>query len=90
MDDNQSWIMAPASFTVETSIDGKTFTNVGTTLNKNAGAKLEKQIVPLELNLTKPVQAKYIRVTVKNIGKLPAWRGVNGDAWIFTDEIVVK
>jgi hypothetical protein len=46
--------------------------------------------VPLELDLTNPVQAKYIRVTVKNIGKLPAWRGVNGDAWIFTDEIVVK
>jgi hypothetical protein len=90
MDDNQSWIMAPASFTVEISNDGKSFTNAGTVTNQQAGAKLEKQIVPLELTLTKPVQAKYIRVTVKNIGKLPAWRGVNGDAWIFTDEIVVK
>lgn len=90
MDDNQSWIMVPVSFTVETSVDGKSFTNAGTILNKNTGAKLEKQIVPLELALTKPVQAKYIRLTVKNIGKLPAWRGVNGDAWIFTDEIVVK
>jgi hypothetical protein len=90
MDDNQSWIMAPASFTVEISSDGKSFSEAGTAINKNAGAKLEKQIIPLELNLTKSVQAKFIRVTVKNIGKLPAWRGVNGDAWIFTDEIVVK
>jgi hypothetical protein len=90
MDDNQSWILAPQSVKLEISTDGKTFKEAGTAVNKNAGVKLEKQIVPIELNLTAPVEAKFIRVTVKNIGKLPLWRGVKGDAWLFTDEIVVK
>jgi hypothetical protein len=90
MDDNQSWILAPASMKVEISTDGKIFTEAGKTTNPNEGTKLEKQIVPLEVNLTKPAQARFIKVIVKNIGKLPAWRGVNGDAWVFTDEIVVK
>jgi len=90
MDDNQSWILAPASFTVETSMDGKNFKQIGTATNSKSGEKLTKQIVTLNLNLTNPVKAKFIRVIVKNIGKLPGWRGVQGDAWIFTDEIVVK
>jgi len=90
MDDNQSWIMAPASMKVEISNDGKVFTEAGKTNNPTAGTKLENQIVPLAINLAKPAQARFIRVTVKNIGKLPAWRGVKGDAWVFADEIVVK
>ena len=90
MDDNKNLILAPALLTVEISTDGKNFNNAGTVVNPHAGAKLENQIVPMGINLTSPVQTKFLRVTVKNIGKLPAWRGLNGDAWLFTDEIVVE
>ena len=90
MDDNRNLILAPASLKVEISNDGKNFTQAGVILNSNAGAKFEKQIVLLELNLSNPVQARFLKVTVKNIGKLPKWRGVAGDSWLFTDEIVLK
>lgn len=90
LDDNKSWIMAPASFRVEVSTDGKTFTQAAFLKNKQAGAQLPAQIIRFDLPFKTPVNARFIRVTVKNTGRLPDWRGVNRNAWIFLDEIVVK
>ena len=36
-------------------------------------------------------KARYIRVTARTYGKIPAWHpSHNGDAWIFIDEILLK
>ena len=37
------------------------------------------------------VKARYIKVVLKNIQKLPSWHeGAGADAWIFVDEIMVQ
>jgi hypothetical protein len=37
-----------------------------------------------------PVEVRYIKVVLKNIGKLPEWHeGAGADAWIFVDEIMI-
>ena len=37
------------------------------------------------------VKARYIKVVLKNIKKLPSWHeGAGADAWIFVDEIMVQ
>jgi hypothetical protein len=33
---------------------------------------------------------RYIRITAKNLGPLPAWHGSKGQCWLFCDEIVVR
>jgi hypothetical protein len=47
---------------------------------------IQKDPVPL-----RNVDARYINVKVKNTGKCPPWHAASGgDAWIFTDEIIVE
>jgi hypothetical protein len=42
-------------------------------------------------NVGSGVEARYIKVFAKNYGKIPKWHlGVGGNAYIFTDEIIVK
>lgn len=87
LDDNQSWIMAPASMELFVSNDGINFTKAGEQVNEKAGVKSAPYTGHLEYMSEKPELCKYIRVKVNNIGKLPAWRGVDADAWLFVDEI---
>jgi hypothetical protein len=90
MDDNQSWIFAPEWVRFETSLDGKKFTLVAKVDNAEAGKKIDKQTVPFVYRLPWPRDARYVRFTAKSIGVLPAWKGFEGKAWLFTDEMVVK
>ena len=90
MDDNQSWILAPESVAFEISLDGKNYLPIGLVKNEKAGLQIDKQIVPFQYELTQPSQTRFIRVTAKNIENIPKWRGVEGKAWLFVDEIVVK
>ncbi len=93
LDNSQSWILAPSEISISYSTDGKTFVNCGDYKNPKAGEKLEKQIVPFSvpINNGKGVQSKYIRVFCKNQGKMPKWTGVvDGDSWIFLDEIEIN
>ena len=90
MDDNQSWILAPESVAFEISLDGKKYFPIAQVKNEKAGLQIDKQIVPFQYELTQPSQARFLRVIAKNIGNMPKWRGVEGKAWLFVDEIVVK
>jgi hexosaminidase len=37
------------------------------------------------------VEARYVRVTAKSIGRCPSWHpGAGGKAWLFADEIIVE
>lgn len=89
LDDNQSWIMAPKSVEVWLSDDGNTFRSAGTVINKQAGEKLEKHHSSLTVEIEGALPARFVKVKVANIGKLPPWRGVDGDAWLFVDEIEI-
>ncbi|MHC1705324.1 MAG: DUF4838 domain-containing protein [Tenuifilaceae bacterium] len=92
LDDNQSWIFAPNEIIVELSEDGKTYYQNTTFQNLNAGAKIDKQIVKFDIpiNTTNKASGRFLKIIIKNIGKVPVWRGVDGYAWVFIDEIVVK
>jgi hypothetical protein len=71
-------------------MDGVTYTPTASFANPDAGKKIEKQVVKFSVPFEKPVEARYLKVHIKNLGKLPPWRGINGKAWLFVDEIVVK
>lgn len=90
LDDNQSWILFPENIIVATSDDGKTFTDAGIVENPDADKQVQKQTKTFTLNLQHPVKARYVKVTAKNVRDVPAWRGVQGLAWVFVDEIIIR
>ncbi|MCX6257229.1 MAG: DUF4838 domain-containing protein [Bacteroidia bacterium] len=90
LDDNQSWIMAPKGFRISYSTDGAHFTQLIEKENNEAGKKCDRQIFTFTIPLQQPVDLKYLKVIINNIGKMPAWRGVDGNAWVFVDEIIVE
>jgi hypothetical protein len=87
---SMSWIFPPESITVLSSLDGKNFAEISTLTNADARNKPDKQIVPFKIEFSKPQQCRYLEIKIKNIGKLPDWRGVDGNAWLFVDELIVK
>jgi hypothetical protein len=90
-----SWIWMPRRVEFEVSLDGQTFTHVvsipndvpdGSDPNTNVGT-LAKDFVK---NITRQ-EARYVRMTAVNFGKIPAWHpGHGGNAWIFADEIIIE
>jgi alpha-L-fucosidase len=84
-----SWIFEPVEISVETSANGEKYTTV---LTKKFNAALWKQ--PDEVkqfsDVFPAVNAKYIKITVKNRGTCPETHpGKGSKAWIFVDEISV-
>ncbi|HET8781143.1 MAG TPA: GH92 family glycosyl hydrolase, partial [Pyrinomonadaceae bacterium] len=90
-----SWIWMPRRVSFELSLDGQNFVPVLTIQNDvpdgsdpsvNVGT-VAKDFVK---NITRQ-QARYVRMTAVNFGKIPAWHpGHGGDAWIFADEIIIE
>ena len=79
-----SWIHKPAYVQVWTSVDGKNFTAAG---KSSQATGTSNALITVK---TKPVKARYVKVLVKNFGKIPA--GLDGEghnAWLFVDEIEV-
>ena len=66
------------------------FSHSLTANNEQVGKQLPLGIGKLEVKPDKPIVARYLTVTVYNPGPLPKWRGVNGEGWLFVDEIEVK
>ncbi|MBP8823506.1 MAG: DUF4838 domain-containing protein [Flavobacteriales bacterium] len=89
LEDQASWIFLPTSVHAETSMDGNRWTALG-----KQDLPLRKQVGPpniREVSITGGAeQARYVRVTAKNLGPLPAFHGSKGDCWLFCDEVVVK
>lgn len=76
-------IFLPTHISVAVSTDGKTFTTVADKEIPHT-QKGASRLANFSLEFT-PVQTRYIKVTVKNLGKNPN----GGDAWLFLDEILV-
>jgi hypothetical protein len=89
MDNSQSWIFLPKAVKVEISLDGKSWKEVNNFYNENWGNKIEKQNKTFVWLSNTKKDTRYIRVSITNIGDLPSWRGENGKAWLFVDEIEV-
>lgn len=86
MDARGSWIHAPRSIVVSTSIDGTNFKevqamNYDAILNSkgNISLKFPKQKV------------RFVKIIVQNIGEIPeGYPGTGYDAWLFVDELSIQ
>ena len=88
---SNSWIFVPLSMKVEYSLDGKNWAFFGLVESEADPKKRGKQIHSIEISLEEPIELRYLRLKVKNFGKVPDWHEAAGsDAWIFMDEIVVQ
>lgn len=84
-----SWIFEPVEISVETSANGEKYTTV---LTKKYNAALWKQPdgVKQFSDVFPAVNAKYVKITVKNRDTCPETHpGKGNKAWIFVDEISV-
>lgn len=84
-----SWIFLPQQIKVQTSLDGKEFTDAGATIN-NVPLQSEDQVMDFKVDIS-GTTARYLKVIVVNQGALPSWHGAAGSkAWLFVDEIIVE
>ena len=90
LQDVGSWIWMPRSVDFEVSTDGVNFAPA-LTLNNDVSDKQYGTIIKDLVGAVRPQPARYIKVTARNYGKIPAWHpGAGGDAFIFADEIIIE
>ncbi len=86
----RSWIWMPTRVEFETSNDGVNFTKAGEIKTDIAVTEMTEQTRDYQIKIP-TIKARFVRVTAKNLGKIPAWHpGVGEDAFIFVDEIIVE
>jgi hexosaminidase len=75
----------------EISDDGKVWKNWGSVKSNVNLEQRGKFIHSLAISNQEGGNFRYLKVKVKNVGKVPEWHEAAGsDAWIFIDEIIVK
>ncbi|MFN5705841.1 MAG: GH92 family glycosyl hydrolase [bacterium] len=90
LQDTRSWIIFPRQIEVYSSIDGKTFKLENTIYNTTAADDYTVQVKDFSTKLNN-TKARYIKIKAQNYGTLPTWhQGAGGDAFIFTDEIMIE
>ena len=90
LQDTRAWIILPKHIIIETSVDGKQYTQVYSGENFLPIEDLNAQVKNVEAVFT-AVPARYVRIKAMQYGKLPAWHeGAGGDTHIFADEIIIK
>lgn len=90
LSDHMSWIFPAESVTVTGSSDGKQYRELGRFDYPEARSKATHGIIPYDVKFSKTERCRFLKIQVKNIGKIPDWRGVDGMAWLFVDEIIVR
>ena len=90
-----SWIWMPRVVKFEVSLDGQNFTPVLSIPNDVPdGSDPSMHVGTVAKDFVKNItrhEARYVRITAVNFGKIPAWHpGHGGDAWIFVDEIIIE
>ncbi|MBK8498648.1 MAG: DUF4838 domain-containing protein [Flavobacteriales bacterium] len=88
--DQQSWIFLPANVLIETSVDLQQWSRFDKTHIPQQQQKGAPYPFGLSCAVEPGMQARYIRITARNLGDLPAWHGSKGQCWLFCDEIVVR
>lgn len=87
----RSWILFPASVEFAVSDDGANWQTAGSFVNKVVPEREGVILQQFEVVAGAGTRARFIRITAKNGGRLPAWHpGAGRPSWQFADEIVVK
>lgn len=93
LQDMKAWIFFPRNIEVEISHDGKNYTSFakdGADLSCCSSENQNKSQIQ-EVVAKGNAKGRYVRVTLKNYGKLPSWHASSGEsAWLFVDEITVE
>ena len=85
-----NWIFLPKSVKYEVSTDGKSYDEVAFFENKKTVPQVEVRKIEYSKKFDN-IMARYIKVTVKNIGICPEWhKGHGKKAWLFCDEIIIN
>lgn len=86
LEQNASWIYAPAAVEVYLSKDGTNYAKAGTSRQFDKdGSGFSTGYMTVTFN---PSTARFIRVIAKNYGKIPDDKpGAGNTAWLFVDEI---
>ncbi|MCB0555837.1 MAG: alpha-L-fucosidase, partial [Phaeodactylibacter sp.] len=84
-----AWIFAPQWVQFEISADGENYLAIQRFDLPVAQSGDATEVLGFEFKGA--AQARYIRVTAKNVGVCPEWHsGAGGKAWVFVDEVVVE
>ncbi len=90
-ENNAPWIFMPRSISVWASQDGKRYQPCGNRIlpaNKSMG---NPNVQLLAVPFNQPIQARYFKILVENLGKNPAWHPNKGEpCWIFVDEVILE
>ena len=90
LQDVGSWIWMPRRIDFEASNDGKNFVLM-LSLTNDISEEQYGAIVKEFHRTIQPYEARYVKITGRTFGKLPAWHpGAGGEAWIFVDEIIIE
>jgi hypothetical protein len=93
LENNSAWIVGPKSLNVRIAtnlaeLDASTSFQ-GSIENPDAGKQLPAGTYPLQLTLPSKTAGRFVYIQVINPGALPKWRGVDGNGWLFIDEIEI-
>ena len=84
-----SWIFMPKEVEFFVSDDGKRFRSVGKVTNQ-VPLDADDAVIQ-ELAVRPRCEARYVKMSAKNIGTCPEWHvGAGQPAWIFCDEFVIE
>lgn len=84
-----SWIFLPGLFEISISKDGRKFELIFRKSYENDLKDLQVNIKQIGLNTN--IEARFISVRAKGIGKCPEWHpGNKENGWMFVDEIIIK
>ncbi|MEZ5307083.1 MAG: GH92 family glycosyl hydrolase [Pyrinomonadaceae bacterium] len=86
----RSWIWMPTRIEFSVSDDGVNFKSVGAIDTDFPEREMEHTIKDYKIGID-PVDARYVKVVARNLGKIPDWHpGAGYEAFIFVDEIFVE
>jgi hypothetical protein len=93
LENNSAWIVGPKALNVRIvqkleDLEGPNAFQA-TVENPDAEKQMPSGTYPLPLTLPHKTAGRYLYIQVINPGALPKWRGVDGDGWLFIDEIEI-
>ena len=88
--DNNAWIFYPMRVKYEVSENGVDYRTVYDSPT-DVSPKTETAFIKDVTAALQNEKARFVRVSVRNIGMCPPWhKGNGGKAWLFVDEVVVR
>jgi len=88
LEEQRAWIFYPSAIEVYVSDDGKNYKRFGSQsfkVERTDGAHFK------DVEVKGNAKARYVKIVIKNYGKLPEWHLSAGQqSWLFVDEVWVK